>query len=516
MVDYNSLAEQIFSALDGQRLKITMFDINGAETSLPTKARRFFILDPNIMITIDEVQSETKSDRPRVVFNKGRSVDVSLSRLQKKIQNIAKDNLINFEIDTFGKTIEPKDFAYQAKMNKESVMENNIKPVNHLLAGQIMNMMRVWGGSISEADLTSNLGIMDLSDIRPTLNNLIRSGKIKAKQDKSGHPIYLIPVEPVEGIVMEKDLKKSLQESFSRMFGSRRTSIQMVENVRILIKHKVPISEETKGSRTRQIAEIFLESNGERFRFKENYLPGARAMARHLSFGGSMNDKVGSYITESTTQLLKLQSFNRYVINNQLINEDSSGIVETVKENIQTLKTELRKLTGTKTYETTRARLETFEKQQLSEDDVSQLKEIFTIKRFDEKFEEVLPIVKQLIQEKDTYHKRIEEAASRTIWIKKDAASPVPMFEFSSETAKIGYKLTELSMRIIENQELSEFIGKIGNKFTKESKINDFERAVLEQVFENIQIKLNYSPKTNIKESAQLEKFFTKYDNLFL
>jgi hypothetical protein len=314
---------------------------------------------------------------------------------------------------------------------------------------------------------------------------------------------------------MEKDLKKSLQESFSRMFGSRRTSIQMVENVRILIKHKVPVSEETKGSRTRQIAEIFLESNGERFRFKENYLPGARAMARHLSFGGSMNDKVGSFIIESSTQLRKLQSFNRYVINNQLINEDSSGIVETVKENIQTLKTELRKLTGIKTYETARARLETFEKQPLSEDDVSQLKEIFTIKRFDEKFEEVLPIVKQLIQEKDTYHKRIEEAAAKPIWIKHDIVSPVPMFEFSSETAKIGYKLTELSMRILENQELAEFINKIGTKFTKESKINDFERAVLEQVFENIQIKTNKETKTSINESIEFEKYFTKFDNLF-
>jgi len=516
MVDYDLLGEQVFAALDGQRLKITMFDINGAETSLPTKARRFFILDPNIMITIDEVDGESKDKRPRIVFNKGRSVEKPLHNLQKKIQSIAKTNLINFEIDTFGKTIEPKDFAYQAKMNKESVMENNLKPANHHLAGQVMNMIKVWGGNISEADLTSNLGIADLSDIRPTLNNLIRSGKIKAKEGKFGHPIYFIPVEPVEGIVMEKDFRKSLQESFSRMFGSRRTSVQVVENVRILIKHKAPISEETKGSRTRQIAEIFLECDGERFRFKENYLPGARAMARHLSFGGSMTDKVGSFISESSTQLKKLQGFNRYVISNGLINEDSSGIVETVKENIQTIKTELRKLTGTKTYETARARLETFEKQPLSEDDVSQLKDIFTIRRFDEKFEEVLPIVKQLIQEKDTYHKRIEEAASDTIWIKSDSISPVPMFEFSSETAKIGYKLTELSMRIVENQELAEFIGKIGNKFTKESKINDFERAVLEQVFENIQIKAFSSSRAEIKESVEIEKYFTKFDNLFL
>ena len=80
--------------------------------------------------------------------------------------------------------------------------------------------------------------------------------------------------------------------------------------------------------------------------------------------------------------------FPRPRVPNKLINEDSSGIVETVKENIQTLRTELKKLTGSRTYETVKARLETFEREPLAEDDTSQLKDLFTIRRFDEKFEE--------------------------------------------------------------------------------------------------------------------------------
>jgi hypothetical protein len=239
-------------------------------------------------------------------------------------------------------------------------------------------------------------------------------------------------------------------------------------------------------------------------------------MAQHMAHGGSMGDKVGAYISESTGNLLKLQSFNRYVTTNKLINEDSSGIVETVKENIETLRSELKKLTGVKTYETAKARLETFEREALAEDDTSGLKDLFTIRRFDEKFEEVLPIVKQLVQEKDTYHKRIEEAAGNVITIKRETIS-VPMFEFASENARLGFKINELALRVMENDELAGFINKIGTKLCKEGVVNDFEKAVLTQVFENLKVEETLTKaKTEIKESMDLETFYNRFDYNFM
>jgi len=304
----------------------------------------------------------------------------------------------------------------------------------------------------------------------------------------------------------------ALAEGLSRMFGSLRTSQQTLENVRILVKHKTPVDENVRGARSRHISAIFLESNGERFRFPHNYLPGARAMAQHMAHGGTFGDKVGSYISESTGNLLKLQSFNRYVTTNKLINEDSSGIVETVKENIETIRTELKKLTGVKTYETVKARLETFEREALAEDDTSTLKDLFTIRRFDEKFEEVLPIVKQLVQEKDTFHKRIEESAANAVVLSRKSSGTTPMFEFSSEHARLGFKLNEFAMRIMENDELSSFVNKIGTKLCKEGAVNDFERAVLKQVLENAVLEKEDSGTIEeIKESVGLTAFFDKY-----
>jgi hypothetical protein len=340
--------------------------------------------------------------------------------------------------------------------------------------------------------------------MQKSLNKLVQDGKIKA-ENNGIEAIYSIAID------------EALVESFSKMFGSLKTSQQTLENVRILVRHKVPVDENVRGARSRHISAIFLECNGERFRFPHNYLAGARAMAQHMSHGGTMSDKVGQYINESTNNLLKLQSFNRYVTTNKLINEDSSGIIETVKENIETIRTELKKLTGTKTYETVKARLETFEREPLAEDDTSQLKDLFTIRRFDEKFEEVLPIVKQLVQEKDTFYKRIEEAAATTVILRRESLSTTPMFEFASENARLGFRLNEFALRIMENDELSTFVNKIGTKLCKEGAVNDFERAVLKQVLENAKVEEKVTKdKQEIKESTDLASYFDRFDLNFM
>jgi hypothetical protein len=385
--------------------------------------------------------------------------------------------------------------------------------------------------------ITDNIPHSDLNQVQRALNKLLQDGKVDIVDQKNGQNVYGKKMEeaitgdnpqpPAQPQPQRRhydapqqnrrrtDSLPGLRESFSKMFGSLRTSRQTLENVKILIKHKTPIDENIRGARSRQISAIFLECNGERFRLPHAYLPGARAMAQHVAHGGSLNDKIGTYISESTGNLLKLQSFNRYVTINKLINEDSSAIIDTVKENIETIRTELKKLTGAKTYETVKARIETFERESLVEDDISQLKDLFTIRRFDEKFEEVLPIVKQLVQEKDTFYKRIEEAASKSVVLRNELINTTPMFEFASEHARLGFKINELALRIVENEELAGFINKIGTKLCKEGTVNDFERAVLSQVFENIKLEEKKpKQKTEIKESLGLEAYFDRFDRL--
>ena len=497
----DDIAGKIFALLKGNNFQIIIFDNEGAETTDPKTGRRFFVAEPNIMVTINEPSAENSGN---VEFSKGSSVGKSVDSLQDNIRKIADEFQLNANNKVFGKSIQPRDYAYQAKMKKnETMMENNlVQPINHYLVGKILQKIKYFG-TAAPYTLAEDLGL-DLSDVQPVLNRLVKTGKITAQENGHGDIMYSVTVD------------EAITESLSRMFGSARTSQQTLENVRILVKHKTAVDENVRGSRSRHISAIFLECNGERIRFPHNYLPGARAGAQHMAHGGSMSDKVGAYIIESTGQLLTLQSFNRYVTTNKLINEDSSSIVDTVKENIETLRTELKKLTGSKTYETVKARLETFEREPLAEDDTSQLKELFTIRRFDEKFEGVLPIIKQLVQEKDTFHKRIEEAAGNIVLLRREALSTTPMFEFASDNARIGFKLNEFALRIIENDELSSFVNKIGTKLCKEGMVNDFERAVLKQVLENAKIvEKSVEARKDIKETTDLTAYFDKYDYNF-
>lgn len=497
MVDVETLAGKVFALLKGNGLKIKIFDETGNETTDPNAGRRFFVLSPNIMVTID-------TDGNTVEFNKGASVGDEANSLQKGIKKLADEFLMNSTIKVFGKTIQPRDYAYQAKVKKgEEMMEGSvINPINHQLLGEVLKKLKYFKQAY-DYTIADDLGV-GLEDVRPILNVLVKDGKVKAEREPRGTISYSISME------------EAITESFSKMFGTQKTSRQTLENVKILVKHKTPVDENVRGSRSRHISSIFLECNGERFRFPYNYLPAARAMAQHLAHGGSFGDKVGGYITESTGQLMKLQSFNRYVINNNLINEDSSGIVETVKENIETLRTELKKLSGSKTYETVRARLESFEKQPLQEGDIGDLKELFTIRRFDEKFEEVLPIVKQLIQEKDTYHKRIEEAANSIVYVREETIDTSPLLEFTSENAKLGYKINQISTRIVENDELAGFVGKVGNKVSKNVELNEFEKVIVSKVLENLVLESKKEKKQpkDIKESLEIESFFDRYEYL--
>lgn len=432
MVEKDALAQKVFALLKGNGFQIKIYDVDGNETTDPSLGRRFFVMQPNIMISIDDEDNN-------IELSKGSGAE-DIGNVQKGIRKLANEFMMNSSIKVFGKSIQPRDYSYQAKSGSSPTMEHKIPK-----------------------------GLQAM---------------------------------------------RTLAESFSKMFGSARTSQQTLENVRILVRHKQPVDENVRGARSRSISAIFLECNDERFRFPYNNLMGARAMAQHLAHGGTMNDKVGSYISESTGNMLKLQSFNRYVTTNKLINEDSSGIVETVKENIETIRTELKKLTGVKTYESVRARIDTFEREALSEDDTSALKELFTIRRFDEKFEEVLPIVKQLVQEKDTYHKRIEESAANVVLLRRESLNTTPMFEFASENARLGFKLNELALRIVENDELAGFINKIGTKMCKEGEVNDFEKAILTQVLENIKV-AETSVSKELKESFDLEDYFNSFDNNF-
>lgn len=318
---------------------------------------------------------------------------------------------------------------------------------------------------------------------------------------------------------MRKMADQNVSESMSSMYGSKKTSYQQVENVKLLVKHKKAVDEDVRGSRARNIKDIFIEMAGERFRFPHRHLGGARAMARHMSYGGVMEDQVGSYILENTERMLKLKEFVRYAKSNNLINESTQQILETINENLSTIRNDINRLSGAKTYHVVAERIKETEPFELTEDEFGfneeELRDMFTVKRFNEEFDAVLPTVNKMVAEKEHYLRKVEESAQSQVWLSGELdLTEEKMLQFESAEARLGYRLGAIASLISENETLANYVSKVSKRMQEGQEINAFEKSVISNVLENISVKTEQPVSEDLRECTEFELSLEKYTRL--
>lgn len=313
-INYNSIAEKTMKIIQGHGFQVKMFDsTNGKSVADPSDARYFYVETPNMMVHLDDDSGELK-------LHLGETTDIgedNIDKLIKTMRTIARTNMIDFDIRTFGKHIEPKNYAY--KIEKEQTM----------------------------------------SDV--------------------------------------------FNEGLSPLEGSSRTSRQTLENVRLIVKHRAPVNEEQRGSRSRNISAIFIENaDGERFKYPHKHLNGARAMARHVAHGGVPSDMVGEAIIEQSTNLSKLKEFMNVVNKQGLVNENNRSIVANVKQKMESIKESIKRIQGAKGYTSfveSMALNEKSEEAEITEDTVSDYVSKFTKSTFEESLKDILPLVHRVNEE---------------------------------------------------------------------------------------------------------------------
>lgn len=196
-----------------------------------------------------------------------------------------------------------------------------------------------------------------------------------------------------------RDMKQDVSEGISPAYGSSKSSYQQLENAKLIIKHNKPVNEESRGSRSRNISAIYIESaNGERYKMETNNLAGGRAMLRHVKEGGTPYDDFGRHISEQCIELKKLKEFKKYSFRNGLVNEDTTDIVEAVSNRISSLREGINKLKGCKCYHESKEKFESKEVK-INETDRNKLRNQFTVRTFDESLDEALPYVNALVKE---------------------------------------------------------------------------------------------------------------------
>jgi hypothetical protein len=149
-------------------------------------------------------------------------------------------------------------------------------------------------------------------------------------------------------ITFKDDPNKKISESkdISKVYGTTKSSFQRVGESKLIIRHTDIVDESKQGSRWRKIRAVFIETkDGERFKYPQTHVSGARAMARHLSEGGNINDVIGQSISRMSEEYLQLKHA-RKLLHSSGKDEDAQIIREAIKD----LNHKLRRVSGPRGY----------------------------------------------------------------------------------------------------------------------------------------------------------------------
>ena len=336
-INLDDIATKVMKLMQGSGHQMKMFDAtSGKSVAIPAEARYFYVKEPNMMVNIDDSTQELK-------FHIGEDVDIDkpgINNMMKQLKSLARTNMLDFDIRSFGKHIEPKNYAYKVEQNKEQTMTDHV-----------------------------NEGMGPLS-------------------------------------------------------GSSRTSRQTLENVRLILKHRAPVNEESRGSRSRNISAMFIETTeGERFKYPFIHLNGARAMARHVASGGVPHDIVGEAIVELSSNLAQLKEFTKIVDKQQLVNENNRNVVFNVRRSMNSIKETVQRIQGARGYAKFVENIALKEDKveaEISEETLDSYVQQFTKTSFEESLKDILPLVHRVNEEEMTDRRDNQTARVREIISARD------------------------------------------------------------------------------------------------
>lgn len=124
MINWERLSERVFGIIRGAGFRLVMFDQQGQEVTNPQEARRFFVRDPNFMVSVNQDLREIQVNRNETT----RWEDIK--DVMRMLRNLNREFMVKVGVRVYGKAVKPKDTAYQARMaqaeENEEVLESNM------------------------------------------------------------------------------------------------------------------------------------------------------------------------------------------------------------------------------------------------------------------------------------------------------------------------------------------------------------------------------------------------------
>lgn len=128
-VNLDNIAEKIMKFIRGNGLEVKMFDSqSGKSVADPSIARFFYVDEPNMMIVLDDKEKTIK-------FHMGEDTSIKnpmISKMHRNLKKMAVDHMLDFDIRSFGKRIEPKGYGYKIEQNKERDVDEVFESISKL------------------------------------------------------------------------------------------------------------------------------------------------------------------------------------------------------------------------------------------------------------------------------------------------------------------------------------------------------------------------------------------------
>jgi hypothetical protein len=177
----------------------------------------------------------------------------------------------------------------------------------------------------------------------------------------------------------------------------------------LVIKHNRTLGE--GDARFRYVESLFVETgDDQRFKLPFTNLIGGRAMARHVSEGGTPYDAFGQHICEIVKEMNILGKFVR-ASKHKHFDGDAGVLAETAIRHYQALKAKAKRIISQRGYV---MEIQSFDPAEISEADAmaEDIRNMFIEQSLDSRIEEAIPLLAKLSVRKDNNMKEIAEFES--------------------------------------------------------------------------------------------------------
>ena len=189
-------------------------------------------------------------------------------------------------------------------------------------------------------------------------------------------------------------IKEGLFEGY---YGTRKVSYSdQPKKTRLMIRHSRDLGE--GDARHRNIDALFVETqDGNRFRLPFKKLIGGRAMARHISEGGTPYDAFGQHITEMMSEMDTMARFVRAAKHRGFTGE-AGAMVESAIRHYGDLKSKAKRMISQRGY---REERDAFRPDQFTDAAVTAeaIRDMFIEQTLDHRIEEALPVLARLAEQ---------------------------------------------------------------------------------------------------------------------